>query len=251
MSTIATCTTALIILSSTQSAFAGNVEACDAQALKGQELRDGHKLLESRDEFRACASPNCPSVIRNDCAHWLEEVDRRLPSIQIVVKDGHSETPITDAVVSIDGAKVDQPLEGRIVNPGVHAFHVQRRDGSTLDRQLLVVEGMKDQRLELVFESPRSAGVTKSEATPSGFPWKPLGWISGGFGVAGVGVGTLFGLVAAGDKDRAQCVDNLCNRADLDDAREHATFSTIGFVAGGLFLATAAALLFFAPSERR
>ena len=75
--------------------------------------------------------------------------------------------------------------------------------------------------------------------------------IAAGLGVAGVGVGTYFGLAAMHDNSRSKgdCpIDpNVCGNTGYQqrqDALREARISTVGFVAGGVLLATGAVLYF-------
>jgi hypothetical protein len=70
-------------------------------------------------------------------------------------------------------------------------------------------------------------------------------------GVAGLVVGAVFGVMAANDKSAAQCdATNACKHGPLSDARNAATLSTVGFVAGGALLAGGIALVLLAPTSR-
>jgi serine/threonine-protein kinase len=81
----------------------------------------------------------------------------------------------------------------------------------------------------------------------------------GAAGVVGVGVGTVFGIVALGkrsDLDRLcpgypRCVDS--QRSDVqgnyDDAKHAATISTVGFVLGGVLVAGGVVLWLVAPGR--
>jgi hypothetical protein len=77
-----------------------------------------------------------------------------------------------------------------------------------------------------------------------------------GVGVAGVAVGTIFGLVAKSKNDDALKPENCrtpsyCTAAGLSltsDAKNAATLSTVGFVAGGVGVAAGAVLWLLAPS---
>jgi hypothetical protein len=82
-------------------------------------------------------------------------------------------------------------------------------------------------------------------------------WVTLGAGVAGVAVGSVFGLMAKSKNDEALQPQNcqtstLCTRKGLaltDDAKSAATVSTVAFVAGGVALAAGAVLWLTAPSH--
>jgi hypothetical protein len=76
-------------------------------------------------------------------------------------------------------------------------------------------------------------------------------------GVAGIAVGTGFGIVSKGKHDDAQSHCDAANRCDAaglglrDDAIRNGTISTIAFAAGGAALITGAILWLTAPSNAR
>jgi hypothetical protein len=74
-------------------------------------------------------------------------------------------------------------------------------------------------------------------------------------GVAAVGVGSVFGVLASSKKDESEiyCHKNLCSQRGVDlrdQALTSATVSTVAFVAGAAALAGGAALWFTAPSNK-
>jgi len=77
---------------------------------------------------------------------------------------------------------------------------------------------------------------------------RTAGWISGGVGIAGLAVGTIFGIVAISDKSAANCRGNSdCNASDVSSAKSAATVSTVGIIVGSVLLAGGAGLVLFAP----
>ncbi|HVH41883.1 MAG TPA: hypothetical protein VM925_06050 [Labilithrix sp.] len=84
---------------------------------------------------------------------------------------------------------------------------------------------------------------------------KVLGLVTAGVGVIGVGIGAAFGLMAKSTHDDAlaHCHGNrLCDPEGVrlgDEASAKAAVSTVGFVAGGLLIATGAVLYLTAPKE--
>jgi hypothetical protein len=86
-------------------------------------------------------------------------------------------------------------------------------------------------------------------ASDGGGSWKTLGWVLGGLGVAGLGVGAVMGVVAIGDKNGAHCdAHGVCDPGTTSGIKNAALASDIGWIAGGVLLAGGAALLILAPS---
>lgn len=75
---------------------------------------------------------------------------------------------------------------------------------------------------------------------------RTVGIIVGGVGLAGLAVGTVFGLQARSKWNSADCPSNLCksegDQTRAQDAKQFATMSTWSFVAGGALMATGTAL---------
>jgi hypothetical protein len=91
-------------------------------------------------------------------------------------------------------------------------------------------------------------------ATPpsSGSTQRLLGLVSGGVGVVGIGVGSVFGAIAMGKNNSASghCNGTVCDAptvSTLNDARTDATVSTVAFAAGGVLLAAGVVLYLTAP----
>lgn len=98
--------------------------------------------------------------------------------------------------------------------------------------------------------SPKVADPLKVESTGGGS--RTLGWVVGGVGLVGVGVGSFFGLQAMSKNDDAGCDGAKCpNQAaadDRDSAKTSATISTIGFGVGIVGLAVGTYLVLTSKS---
>jgi tetratricopeptide (TPR) repeat protein len=116
--------------------------------------------------------------------------------------------------------------------------------------------------------SPAAAGAARtldsvSRADHEGVDQQPGGWSTlrwagvavGAAGLAGIGIGSGFGLSAMSRANVAKgvCDGNACtSQAGVDaakTARSQATVSTVGFAAGGALLA-AGAVMFFSGGEK-
>lgn len=254
----------------TSPARADDKAACLDAASKGQALRDQHKLVEAREQFRRCAVQQCPAMVVQDCGGWLSDVEKSLPTVVITAKDGAG-NDLVDVQVTLDGQPLLTKLDGGAVpaNPGMHTFHFETREGARLDWQALIKQGDKNQELAVVLGAPPGTPVAAPSATPelpgaagrgnaeTGTPapatssgtWKTMGWVLGGLGVAGIAVGTVFGLVSMNDKNNAHCdAHDFCDPDSLASGRSAATGADVGFIAGGALLAGGVACLLLAPS---
>jgi hypothetical protein len=273
---------AVTVIATAGSARADDRTDCLRAASKGQTLRDEHQLIEARAQFRVCARQVCPAVVRRDCATWLDAAERSLPTVVVSARDAGG-TDLVDVTVRVDGAPLATRLDGRAVamNPGPHVFHFQEPDGTSVHQTIVIDEGRQDQSVAVVFPGPPAvaAEVPREPAPPvpaeappppsppratptspnpalppstpeasASSPLRPIGWVLGAFGLAGLGAGTVLGVVAVNDKNAAACdPGGYCDAGRLRDARTAATGSTIAFIAGGTLFATGAALVLFAP----
>ena len=265
MKTFLRCGAYALLLCAASPARADDKAACVDAASRGQTLRDAHKLVEAREQFRVCAQRQCPAVVQKDCATWLDTVERSLATVVVTAKNAAG-ADLVDVTVKVDGQPLVNKLNGDAVpvNPGQHTFHFELADGTQLDQPVVVKEGEQNQSVAVVLKrpgessAPPAAGVGASAAAGStdhgvqsgGVPWKTVGWVVGGLGVVGLGVGTAFGVIAIGDKNSANCTsDNFCQSGPLHSARDAALIADIGIIAGGVFVAGGLALVLFSPSQ--
>ena len=89
--------------------------------------------------------------------------------------------------------------------------------------------------------------------TDDGSLKRVVGFSVGGVGLVALGLGTYFGLRAAGQKSDAEkeCSGKVCSQSGLqqyEDAKTSGTISTIGFVVGALGLGVGGYMLWTARS---
>ena len=121
-------------------------QCIDANA-RGQLLRHDGKLSAGRTLLQACASASCPTMVRDDCARRLDELEKAQPSIVFEVKDGGG-GDVIDLRVSMDGELLSEHLDGTplLVEPGVHVFSFEVAGLPTVTDRLLVREGEAGRR---------------------------------------------------------------------------------------------------------
>jgi hypothetical protein len=130
------------------------VEACIDHHAGAQELRMAGKLLESRQEMRACAAEACPALLQRDCVSWLERIEAQIPSITFRVSvDGQSRT---DGEVSIDGVPHPELTSGKAVelDPGKHRLRVVLPGVAPFEEELVWTEGERYRMVEVTLSSP-------------------------------------------------------------------------------------------------
>jgi hypothetical protein len=247
-----------------RASHADEKSACIDASEQGQRLRAAHELVEARAQFLVCAARHCPSIVQQLCDGWLAEVENSLPTVVLTAKSALG-ADLVDVVVTVDGRSLLTKLEGQAspVNPGRHIFHFSLADGTQLDQQVVVKEGEKNQGIavslgsKLPRETMRHGRIEPPGPPPAAAlsgqgsgPWATVGWGMGGVGIAGLGVGTVFGLLAVSDDHNAHCnAQNQCLPGPLSQARSAALASDIGFIAGGVLVAAGGALVLFAPKK--
>lgn len=87
---------------------------------------------------------------------------------------------------------------------------------------------------------------------------RAAGFVIGGLGIAGLGVGTAFGLLSKQKHDQSNSghcdANNVCDPTGVElrhRAVQYGTVSTVGFVAGGVGVVGGLVLLLTAPHEER
>jgi hypothetical protein len=229
-------------------------------AAKGQDLRDAHKLVGARDQFRICAADTCPSAIQADCANWLETTEKAIPSVVVTAKNGAG-TDLVDVAVTVDGQPVAGKLDGQAwtLDPGTHAFHFEGNGAAKLDQRVVVVEGERNQRVNVVLLPAPARGSSSAPPTWRSHRVEPQRVIAvavGGLSVVSLGVGAGFGAVALSDRRSAYnlCPGSTCptlaGSQRWSDAASAGNLSTITLAAGAGGLLAAVALWLTAPTAR-
>jgi hypothetical protein len=253
---------ALAAFTSSEAGAGDSKKVCTDAYAQAQTLRDANKLKEAREQLRICSQATCKAFIVRECTAWLVEIESRVPSIVLSAKDAHG-TPVTDVFVSMDGTPISQKLDGESieVDPGPHTFTFVASDGTKVEQSLAVLEGQKAQSVAVSIPTAASAASVarpKAEQQTGKAPLPPpdfwttqraIGVATGGVGVAGIAVGSVFGLLASSkwnssksECPAAGCSDHAAAVADHDSASSMATVSTVAFTVGGVALATGAIL---------
>jgi tetratricopeptide (TPR) repeat protein len=203
----------------------------------------------------------------------------RIPNVEVSVAGPGAEQVSS---LMLDGRRVPpdktgsaRPISAKIlVDPGDHRLEAKAPTGEAFER-FSVTEGATERVVLTLTGSPNklqlppgkgkgAAGTDDKGATDSSSSSPPerrgktqetLGWVSLGVGAAGVAVGVITGGIAA-DKHAGftdpPCDNNLrtCPAEFQDDIDTYNTLrpvSSVGFIVGGVGLATGAVLLLTLP----
>ncbi len=247
-------------------------KVCADAYTQAQTLRDAHRLKEARTQLRACAQASCSAFIVTDCTEWLADLERLMPSVVLVARDARGSS-LSKVAVSADGTPLTGALDGGAIemDPGSHTFVFTAADGARAEVSYTVLEGQKAQAVAVTLSAlPASAQpplanveprpLDRSVASKPSF-WtvqRTLGVVTGGVGVAGVAVGTVFGVLmlsaANGQKTNCSsttsCSDYGSASTDHSTALKDGNAATAAFIAGGVLIAGGVILFLTAPSDR-
>ncbi len=244
-----------------------SISDCLMAAEGSLKLRAEHKLRLTRTQLAVCSSPSCPAEVRQECMHRIDEVNAASPSIVLAVKDraGHDLSAVR---VTVDGQLATEHIDGSSmqIDPGPHEFTFEAPGAPPLTDTVILHEGEKERRetvtLALGSAPPPGATAATADTTPGGDAAKPAangktqrvaGIVVGAVGIAGLGVGGIFGVLGSSSWSTAkrECPTATgCSpqaMSDRSSAVTSATISTVGFIAGGVLLAGGLTLFFTAP----
>jgi hypothetical protein len=203
------------------------------------ELLAARALLEqaAREPLPAGA-PAPMQRARDEATPELAQLAPRIPSLVTRVRGQGAE----QARVRIDGrlVEVDASIE---LDPGEHTIEVTSDGAVPIARTVQLAEGSARTTVDLVL-----VGVERQRGS------RRPAWIAFGVGVAGVGAGTITGIVALRAAGRVQdnCIENHCferDRAESERASRYATASTVSFAIAGVSIAAGVALWMWSPGR--
>jgi hypothetical protein len=254
-------TAVLVLLASAglgRSARAGDPTTLDCLTANESSLtlRNHFDLRATRAQLLVCSAASCPADIRNECIRRMGEVNVAMPTIVFDAKDaaGHNVLGVT---VKMDGELLAQRLEGTAlsIDPGQHTFTFEVPGHPTLARELLILEGEKDRRERITFETigkapparAPGADVSGVAATDGGGarlgPTRLAALVLGGVGVAALGVGMGYAVAAIARRDAASvnCPTSQCAKSEdvarWNSARSAGNVATVASVVGAASLA--------------
>lgn len=238
---------------------------CNDALVEGQRLEQASKLLAARERFLACSVESCGKNLPKDCRERYEALLPRIPTV--VLEAGRGDEQLVEVQVSIDGVVVVSRLDGRAleVDPGEHTF-VFTAKGESVSEKRLVLESKKGQSVKAAFPvakveakppvvavptaipeptkpvapappPPATSSAPTAEAPPKviddgasgarGSTQRWVGLVTGGVGLATMGVGGLVGLSARSKASSADCANGAC-ATPADAELRHSAVSQAG-----------------------
>ena len=243
-----------------------------ARAMAGQG-----KLIQARETYNRIVRES-DKVQGGPAAFKAAVESARTESEAIAPKIGSVTVVVVgpkEARVTLDDGQIPAAAWGlpRPIDPGAHKLAATLAGYKPAESTFTVADGAKvDQQLTLVKDDSggtvtnpsggggtgtgtgQPAAGTDGGATSAGSSRKTAGYIVGGIGVVGIGVGALTGLVALSDRNKLEkaCTNGKCPPAQQSNVNAYntmGTLSTVGFVVGGLALAGGVVLIVTAPKD--
>jgi hypothetical protein len=189
----------------------------------------------------------------------LATIDKRVPRLTITLATKVAGTRVKRDGVELGAGSLGAPLP---VEPGEHVVTVSAPAHEDRTFNVMVAEGAQQTLSVDVGPNAPTDGTSAPPAiepqeAEGGSSRRTIGWVVGGVGVAAVGAGTVFALIAMGDnaKSSPHCdAANVCDptgKTARDDARAAGDIATVFFIGGGVAIAAGAVLILTAPKERK
>ncbi|MRG98451.1 hypothetical protein [Polyangium spumosum] len=230
-------------------ATATTKQECAASYEQTQSLRKEGKLAAAQEAALVCSRKDCPRVVRGDCAEWLAEIEKSLPTVVLVARDEKGEET-ADVRVFEGDALVRERLDGKAMpmDPGEHTLRFEREGAAPVTRKVIVHEGDKLVRIEASFVKETKAADETPGEKRGRVPVLPL--VIGGIGVVGLGVAGTIGLLGLSQKsDLEDSCAPRCAPGAVDPVRTKLLVADITAGASLALLGTAAVLWLTADSS--
>jgi hypothetical protein len=217
---------------------------------EAQLARREGRLLEARAELLLCSLASCPGAIRADCVDWIEQVSRSVPSVVVTARAQGRD--IANVKVFVDDHLVAERLSGAAfdVDPGEHRFRFESDPWPSVDRTILVSEGVKGRAIDIEFapvepETDRPLPVATPAPTPAAnHRLQGIDYALGGVALASLGTFAVAGSWALYQRhDLQQRCAPFCNDSEV---RSVATKLVVADVALGAAVVSLAVLYFHA-----
>ena len=217
---------ALVTLIAPASAQADDLHECAAAYEQTQRLQQKNQSFAAIEAANQCAKPECPALLRDDCAKWAVELAAKLPSIVMHVRGGDG-CVRPEAQVTPDGPFKKGEGAALLIDPGTHEITVVDPVTNASRKQMLNLMPGEKRDIDIDFAAPGAVCPKHEEATPIGkVPTLSLiaGTVGAGFVLLGAGLG-IAGAVKRGNLDDCK---PTCSDDRVDAVRPF-------FIAGDVF----------------
>ncbi len=162
---------------------------------------------------------------------------------------------LPNMVITLDGKVVPRGALGDElpVDPGDHVLKAEAPGHEDWDKELAIPVGPATTSVSIPALVPTKAAVPAPVVVTSGLnDNQVIGYTLGALGLAGLTIGTIFGIIATLETNAAdkKCINEFCTQEGLDGhdrALAFAHISTISFAVGGAGLGVGLILVLTAP----
>jgi tetratricopeptide (TPR) repeat protein len=216
------------------------------------------------------APPNGPAIERAEqrAAQAFQAYERKdYPAAVALYLEAYEASPSADMLYNIariyDTKLGDRPLamtfyRRYIADPGAIADRIKTANARLIELREAEIAVDSSAGQAATSGQPQPYGSSANDQAPPEPSWSSLRWAGvgvGAAGVVGVGVGALFGAKAMSGASTANdlCDGNLCSSergvSAAKSASNDASLANVGFIAGGLLLATGTVLFIVGGDE--
>jgi len=249
--------------------------SCNDAYTEVQRLRRDKKLLVAQTRAVRCGQDECSVTVRTDCARWLDEIERALPSLIVKAQDA-SGTDLVEVTVRAGSQVIAQRLVGQplLLDPGEYTLGFEY-SAQALERHIVVHEGEKYRMLNVSFPVPAAASELDEQPAPRAMPvasepvanveparprttapapTRPIPAASYALAaIAGIAGAAFVGLATSGAASEAQLrrscgTTHSCAAHDVDSVEARYVAADIALGVGVLSLAGAGAVWLFTPA---
>lgn len=246
-----------------QAAEAPSKASCAQAYESAQESRAAGQLQETQKRLLLCARPECPGFVQKDCARWLEEVERELPSVVLQAR-GLDPASARQATVTLDGKPVPNAFGGGPIplDPGRHELVAESPGQPPVSRIIVAQQGVQRRAVDIDF-TPEPAAAAKADialdTASGGSPLRPYAYVAWGVGAVGLGMFAVLGTLGRADErafkddcptvtlQRESVEPGICYEPDADDRQavyeREFVLADVG-LAAGIIGVTAGTVLF-------
>jgi hypothetical protein len=212
---------------------AESLERCVAVHEESQKLLQQSRLLEARQSLRQCSTPSCPSLLRSDCSHWVDDVERRLPSVIFYATDNGEDAValrVFEGERLLSESVTGRPLE---LDPGPHTFRAELRERKPIVTTYVLREGDKQRVIRFDFRSATPSGV--EAAAEKSRPIPTTTYVFGAVALAAAAGGATLGVMALSERKSAEgkC-SPLCTDDEVGSVKTLALYSDLSFGAAAV-----------------
>ncbi|MBK6696410.1 MAG: hypothetical protein IPG50_30105 [Myxococcales bacterium] len=232
-------------------AYGGDKAACSASYTNAQRSQRRGSLLEARRELAVCLR-ECSAAVHVDCARWVDEVERAIPSLIVSVRRGGAD--VATARIVVDGTIPHSAGLATELDPGPHRIVVT--DGATVREETVVLaEGEKGRRLTVELPAPSeqsaAAPAPQRDGAPQSNARVPTAAIAlGSVGVLGLASFGTFGLLGAAKYSDLETCRPGCAPNDVTTTRTYYAVADVSLAVGVVALG-AAAIVFLSRASHR